>query len=420
MSEFWGYIGHDTLGRAQNRRDLGLGASTRFANELSVPGLAGLSFLKSLVWALIGLEFAALRSETGRPIPASTIAEGVEALAAWHVVRAGPKHPGRIRGARKLPLIGEKELTLRRLARGRGYVSQPIRVGMGGALPGLGLAEARNSRFNSFEITPKGREFLTRALGGKPAKTALPRLWDWLDAGVWNGRPKEISLISPDQPLNPGALAFFREMMEAGEGNTRGNTGQAKRRAIWLACQAALAQDQSLEGEALVQRVLAGLDTETRAGLAWAEDLFRLREAAFSLLAKLEDPLSVRPIPEASPNELLLLNPIQQALARLKDCAATTSAASVPEGQPADLAPFLRVLTEGDDPVILLDLVARDGVVLRLSGSDAAPLISLHPDHISARVGNGEANEDDPTEDGSRLFRLHNLCALCRETRGLS
>lgn len=46
------------------------------------PGLAGLSFLRSLVWFLGGITFAEERCKMGRPIAALVIAKRIEALAA--------------------------------------------------------------------------------------------------------------------------------------------------------------------------------------------------------------------------------------------------------------------------------------------------------------------------------------------------
>lgn len=56
----------------------------RFANGYSVPGLAGLSFLRSIVRSLIGIEFATAKRAAGSPVLASDVAEGLEALACWH------------------------------------------------------------------------------------------------------------------------------------------------------------------------------------------------------------------------------------------------------------------------------------------------------------------------------------------------
>ena len=145
LSESWGIIGHESLGRPRSRRDLGLAAVVRFANDYSVPGLAGLSFLRSIVWSLIGIEFAAAQRLAGKQVNPSAIAEGLEAMACWHSIRdgVGEDMAYRIRGARKLQRITSVEgLRLRDLARGQGYVSQPIRMGMGACLPRLGLVTA--------------------------------------------------------------------------------------------------------------------------------------------------------------------------------------------------------------------------------------------------------------------------------------
>ena len=76
----WVIIGHVSLDPPRRRRDLGLAATVRFANELSVPGLAGLSFLRSLVWSLVGTTFAEEKRRIWWPISTSVIAGGIEAI----------------------------------------------------------------------------------------------------------------------------------------------------------------------------------------------------------------------------------------------------------------------------------------------------------------------------------------------------
>jgi hypothetical protein len=98
-----GIIGQGNLDPPRRRQDLGLAATVRFANELSVPGLVGLSFLRSLVWYLVGITLAEKRRKMERPISASVIVKGIEALAAWHVAQEGEafarEQTGRIRGS---------------------------------------------------------------------------------------------------------------------------------------------------------------------------------------------------------------------------------------------------------------------------------------------------------------------------------
>ncbi len=62
-----GIIGQDSLDPPRRCHDLGLAGTVRFANELSVPGLANLSFLHSLVWHLVGITLAEDRRKMERP-----------------------------------------------------------------------------------------------------------------------------------------------------------------------------------------------------------------------------------------------------------------------------------------------------------------------------------------------------------------
>ena len=422
MCTDWGIIGHDYLGQMRDRRDLGLAKAIRFANEHSVPGLAGLSFLRSIVWALIGVDFAEKRAGAERPLSASVIAEGVEALACWHTVPAGVDQKNRIRGARKLPRISPDQLTLKRLARGRGYVSQPIRVGIGAALPGLGLVEARNSRFNSFTLSGRGKRFLKLALQGRETSAALPLLWNWLDGGSWphgkeqeKKRNREIAYLSPVGPLPSAARAFFSELMEsAGAG-----PDLATRRSLWRVCGTLLSDDPTLEDDELVAQVIAKMrevDSATADRLTWSADFFKLYAAAFKILDQVQFFISDAPNKTAEPSDLVKRATIRVALTNFDDQAKVLCNQPAPESMPQDLTHFLGNVIGASGEVVLGELVARDGLVLRRDGDGTLPRISLHPDLFTGHRPKQESDaEDEPVEEPTQLYRLRNLCSLCRE-----
>lgn len=421
MEADWGIIGHDHLGQMRDRRDLGLAKVIRFANEYSVPGLAGLSFLRSIVWALVGVDFAAARGEEGRPLSASVIAEGVEALACWHAI-ADLKQGPRIRGTRKLPLVHAKELTLKRLARGRGYVSQPIRVGVGAALPALGLVEARNSRFNSFTLSERGKKFLKVAFNEKTTKDALPLLWAWLDGGTWphdenrqRQVSKELRLLSPTGQLPDGARKFFSNLMEtAGEG-----TDLKTRRSLWMACNQLLGETPKIKEEKLVAEVIARMqetDKETADRLIWSQQFFKLYAEAFGVLDKIE-PL----IREASKKSAKLADIARDqglliVVSTFKESAKILQNLPKQCDWPGDLEDFFKDVVDGSTEDVVRALVGRDGHVLRLEDGGDATNIALHPDFIPERRGASETESEDESElKPTQLYRLRNLCALGRE-----
>jgi len=412
----WGIIGHVSLDPPRRRRDLGLAATVRFANELSVPGLAGLSFLRSLVWSLVGINFAEERRKMGRPISASVIAEGIEALAAWHVVQKGDafarEQAGRIRGARKLSGLTKGQPTFASLARGRGYVTQPIRMGMGACLPRLGLVDATNSRFNSFTINDRGRELLKLALGGK-AKDRLPKLWDWIGGGQWPMDAKrEITMISPAKPLPREARTFFANVMADADGTGADST----RVILWQNCTKLINSSDMLEGDDLVRHLITEVqqrDKTTAATLIWAQAFFEVYGLAFAVLDTIERQLADQKA--TSVLELAANNGVKARIDVLRDKASALAGLPKPNADVPELGRFLAEVVASDEAAILRQLVQRDGQILWLKGEGKAMQAVLNPDHVAKNNAPNAMVEDDPTEEVLRLYRLHNLCALCRE-----
>lgn len=417
LSESWGIIRHESLGRPRNRRDLGLAAVVRFANDYSVPGLAGLSFLRSIVWSLIGIEFATAKRAAGSPVPASGVAEGLEALACWHSIRDGVRDgmAYRVRGARKLQRIASAEgLRLQDLARGQGYVSQPIRMGMGACLPRLGLVRAANSRFNSYELNDRGREFLRLTLGGGDTGKAIPKLWAWLGGAPWpaKGIRKELGLISPMQALPLPLREYFSGLMET----VGTEEDRAMRSGLWQACRELLASDPAADDDALTARIsghFAMRDPEKAARLDWAQDFFTTYTAAFAVLDQVQAQLSDTNGDSAGVCVLVQNETLQERLRALRAAVNRFKTRPGPESPPSELSPFLAEISlAGEDAVLLRALVGRDDIVLRLE----TDTISLHPDHKAAGGPTEDtAPDDEPAEEPAHLYRLHNLCRLARE-----
>lgn len=416
LSESWGIIEHENLGHPRSRRDLGLAAVVRFANDYAVPGLAGLSFLRSIVWSLIGIEFAAVQRAAGNQVNPSAMAEGLEALACWNSIGNGVDDDKayRIRGARKLQRIkNAKELRLTDLARGQGYVSQPIRMGMGACLPRLGLVEARSTRFNSFELNDRGRQFLLLALGRADTSKAIPKLWSWLGGASWKEKhgEKELKLISPMQPLPVELRQYFSGLMAS----VGFEEERAMRSALWQACRELL-KDATLDDDAMTAAIsiqVAKSEPAKAARLDWAQDFFATYAAAFVVLDRVQAQLSDTNGGRAGVTNLLESQTLQDRLNSLRSMARQFKARRGPQSPPSELAPFImEICSHDDDAALLRDLVRRDDIVLRLEDST----VSLHPDHKadSSSAGDG-APADEPDEQPMRLYRLHNLCRLARE-----
>lgn len=111
----------------------------------------------------------------------------------------------RIRGARKLQR-DQKCGGVKTPAESRPWarLCQPANSYGHGRLPSrLGLVSAANSRFNSYELNDRGKEFLRLTVGRDNTSKAIPMLWSWLGGTASTARKdsKELSLISPMRPL---------------------------------------------------------------------------------------------------------------------------------------------------------------------------------------------------------------------------
>lgn len=151
-----------------SRADLffGLRRAVRFYNEVVVPGIAGVHFIRQLSWAAGALH---LRNSGAEKLPYSAIkiANGIEALGcklAW----GHDREKYHFRGVRAFAR-NEDELSFKVLSTQSGYVQIPYRMATVRALPefsGLGLVREGTMRFNQMELTAKGEEFAEIFLGG--------------------------------------------------------------------------------------------------------------------------------------------------------------------------------------------------------------------------------------------------------------
>jgi hypothetical protein len=431
MPEDWGIIGLDSLDQPRIRRDLGLAAVVRYANDYSVPGLAGLSFLRAIVWSLVGIEFAAALRSSGTPTLASEVAEAIEALASWHALKKDPRLDKttayRIRGSTKLDALKEGDLKPSRLRRGKGYVSQPIRMGMSACLPRLGLVDAANSRFNSYSLNDNGKEFLRLAIGDSDPKRALPTLWAWVEGADLStgGGPKavvgkDLRLISALDPIASDSGTFF-----SGRMLSFGTTEEELRvrRCLWQTCQEILSTDETRDSDALALKLrerVKSRDAEVHGRLEWANDFFETFAAAISVLDQVAFQLSQTNGKDARISKLLETSDLGIGIKVFRDKVEDFARLPRPPSPPPVLADFLRIVGRSGDIDILNELIRRDEKLLRIDGEGRTAEVSLLPNRkVSSPAEPDQTPSDEPVQDQTRLYRLSNLCKLCCEVKAL-
>lgn len=151
------------------RADLsfGLRRAARYYNEVVVPGIAGVWFVRQLSWATAALRLREKLAGGSRAPSAIRIANGIEALGcklSWNGNRDDYHRKG-VRAFGRNP----DDWSFRLLSTQRGYVQTPYRMSTVRALPeevGLGFAQGSTTLFNRMWLTKRGEELADSLLHG--------------------------------------------------------------------------------------------------------------------------------------------------------------------------------------------------------------------------------------------------------------
>jgi hypothetical protein len=286
---FWGLLGPDMLHSERRTRTLGLGAAVRSFNDLAVPGLGGVWFGKQLLLATLGVAVAARLRADGHRIRNIETANAIEALACWLALSQNQwKRDARLRGARKL--LGKEDLSFSAVRKPTFYVTQPMRMTTVQPLWALGLVDSDAERFNSFDCSDDGRQFIeTSCRSYYPSKrTVLDHLVGW-SRGQHNSvksSPPLQKALSPLEPLRPESRDFLRDML------VRGKDAVALRRrnAVKWVEQLRMAKNQTVEWGDKPRIVEADHWHDLHVGALF----FQVRDAAISVLDYLEEQLGGR------------------------------------------------------------------------------------------------------------------------------
>jgi hypothetical protein len=392
----WGLVQPEKLPSSRRRRTLELTPVIREFNELAVPGLGGLWFVKQAALAALGVQVA--RDTMGHHRGNIEVANAIEALACLLAFekREWAKDP-RLRGNQKLRSV--KDLSFNSMRRANAYVSQPMRMSVTEPLAALGLVKASGVRFSSFSPAPAGDDLIAAVFGGaRPYKRSVT---DHLAKWVRDGSNAEevrtsplIDALSPAAPVGATARATMRENLE------RGGRGADRRRACldWVE---SLARDAYLDWSERPNQISVEHWDDMEAGAA----LLDARNQGVACLEAVESHLA-----DLSDNRLDLTKPlpgdVSNALQDWRTKGTKFLACKSMARGGSDAAAFCRDANL-DEIGALTALVLRDDDTLRRDGSHIVGTAAFRARFGDTAVDTHEVGDDNPdnetemTEEGA-------------------
>ena len=388
----WGTAARGDAGDTRRTRGLGLGAAVRRYNDLAVPGIGGLWFAKPLVWSMIGLSLA------GKAGTRAEIANATEVVAMFHALLTnGGGRNARINGSTKLGRHGDKFPRFADARRRSFYVTVPFRQGMVQPLRALGLARSEIQRFNAFEPTKEGAEFLSAALAPfRPYnRDVLDVVREWTAGGQVKlvGSPKVGEALTPLTGLPRAAAELLRDRLFGGLDS------RARRRVRdWL-------HDVAKSGEAVSwSEKPESFDAEHWQDMRDGARFFLMRDAALLTLDAVEAKLRATGRSEVGLPEAL--SAAEKAVHQLRAAAMEFLSGGRDERAPGALG-FAREVSQADDGAVLMFLADRDGRGVRATSSGLAAGSAFNPHGPSgADVDGVEAPDDEAAPPAAASLRL--------------
>ena len=350
------------MSSTRRARTLGVGAAVRAFNDLAVPGLGGVWFGKQLVLATLGVMLA--QDKTGKRISNIAMANAVEALACCMTLNHRPNKAlldGRLRGSTKLR--GKDDLRFSVVNRPGFYVTQPMRMASVQTLPALGLVEASATRFNSFDITPLGRELVDKAVG----RQVVIALVEWV-AGPSNMNNAAVrKALSPLTDLPEAAQEIIASALQ--QGSPKEDAQHKNRRRAALAWVESLRINDSPAANSVNWTTKPAVIGEAHWMDLRAGALFQsTRDAAIDVLLCIEKLLNTHP------RQLPLNHPLPAVATTTINNLRTKAQAFITFGHPqAEAKAFCLECVDTDDTRLLCKLVARDDRVLQLRQEAVVP-----------------------------------------------
>lgn len=207
----WGILGIDDISSIRRTRTLGLGSAIRTFNDLAVPGMGNVRFIKQLYLSSLGIGIAEKAREKGIKVRNIEVANALEALACRITFEKNNwQGDARLRGINKLKNINDNAFST--LRKPGAYVTQPFRMGTVQALPALQLVNSESGLFNSFMLSDTGWTFIGRIssqLDGR--KNVIDLLLNWVEGS--NVSPTIHEFLSPTVDINSAGRDFVKGIL---------------------------------------------------------------------------------------------------------------------------------------------------------------------------------------------------------------
>ena len=407
------------------RVHLGLNRAARYYQDLAVPGIGGVWFVRQISWACAGIK---LREAFPRHLP-SRLANAVEALACKH--ESKKEEPGRFRGTNAFKRYPDA-WSFHQLSQSRYYVQITYRqttvraLGIGG---GLGFCQG-SSRFNAMSLTTHGVE-LAEALLDQRNVGGSGSLESCLDAWI-AGSEKHGEYPSVGQALSPlrvpkekgtldaeGTLVLARLLARAGYKDVDLSDPGRRERLLGVFEQlgALEGKDPQLE---VVYRALETKGAKAQVARLKAALAFDVHyEHARSLVHDCAMALENKTVEEATVPDMAgwLGDQLAALTAGAREYRAAVDASGA--GHPDAQALCVALLDAGDDADRLRAVLVREHNIVELR-DDArkvgqGPLFSARQDLENEEDG----EEDHDGETGLRSTRLRQLLVLWRNCHGI-
>lgn len=416
----WGLLGPESVGRERRTRTLNLGATVRSFNDLAVPGMGGVWFGKQLFLATLGVAVAEKARDAKRRAGNIEVANAIEALGCWLALHHNDwgRDP-RVRGANKMRHITGQDLAFDRVRKPSFYVTQPMRQATIQPLRELGLVESAGERFNGFTCSEMGETFINATVGDlRPSKRCVQEhLMSWIKGeSVALNTPHLRKALSPMVKLPRLSREILRERICAGDAVDSHRRANALRWVESRRSESKIPVDWEVKPEML--------DAAHWRDLHVGSLFFITRDAAILLLDQIEAMIG-----SSSERRLQLSNPLPQIVE--ERCQILRLAADDFLKQAADPPPnleankFCRECTEpSTDADVLRNLIAREGRVLQLKGSDIVPGSAFAGKEMTDTERSDEEGGADTPPPGKRHWpagishRVSNLSMMSSDLKG--
>ena len=400
----WGLLGPEMLANERRTRTLGLGASIRSFNELAVPGIGGVWFGKQLYIAILGVAVAEQARVAGKQVQNIETANAIEALACFLTyIHNGWSKDSRLLGGTKMKGKDKNDLRFELLRKSGFYVTQPMRMATVRALPALGFVNTNGSRFNAFECSQTGRDFIEAQ--GKDYIPCFRKsgvyecLVAWVMGDYSNvaANDKLRRALSPVEPMTLAAREILKERLLQGGQNESMSDKERRRTALGWVESLRIDQEQENSWKKKPTKISNDHWHDLFAGSLF----FATRDAAIRVLDQLEIHIKNNcsdlqysidgAVPQNTKTEIKTLRSYAKNFLDQKHTDKLANS-------------FCKECIDDNDSTLLTNLVKRDERVLCLRGRIVLPGPAFRSKSASEHVG--DEIEDELVSENSKVLKL--------------